>query len=228
MLRISLLLIVFIFNINLFGQGFGFGYLYNYSISNYKEIASDFYSQKGTAMCHNGFVRYHNDDGWNAIQMQVGYKKEKVSFTNDSEYIALSEGANANYNISDSINIKSIRFQLIDHIQIGDIGTDVDEQLLSINGGLYYEYVTNIERFDDRYKIDKAVFSSCFGFMVGFEYRVGLFTFGIRYENSLSDLLNRDYINNLIPQLNDASELRGLRMDPAYLTFYMGINFDFW
>ncbi|MBA7577553.1 hypothetical protein ES708_19406 [subsurface metagenome] len=65
------------------------------------------------------------------------------------------------------------------------------------------------------------------GIILGSEIRFAWFTLGFKYEKLLRDVLNHDYILSQDLNLENSTELRGLKLNPGMAYLYLGVNIDF-
>lgn len=210
-----------------FGQDIGLGYVFDYGSEFNPKIGTDFYSQKTQSKVHSVFIRFDSYYGLNGIQLQVGYKRDSIGFTNTSEYLAFENNEIINFNSEAFIIRESLKFAVIDHIQFGD----PDDFVFSINAGIFYEQSLSATKYIEgvKYKLKEEINTGCFGAIIGIELRAfGFLVVGAKYEKIFNDILNHDYINDLVPQSNNGSEMRGLRLDSQYATVYIGVNWQIW
>ncbi len=209
------------------GQGVGIGYNFDIGGSGYN-IPSGEYNQIAFAMTHNGFIRFHNRKGNNALQFMVGFRYDSLAFRNRSEFLSPDRSTMMQYNTNASIIRNAMKFSVINQTQLGRPGHVV----LSLNTGLFCEHTLKAARhgIDDSrsYALNEEINENAFGGILGLELRLAWFTIGYKYEQLFNDVLDHDYILSQELNLTNSSELRGLVMNPPMHFIYVGINLDFY
>ena len=209
----------------LYGQGSGLGYILDLGGSNYSQPSAD-YSQSIRTIIHNGFLRFHNDDGSVALQLMYGYRIDTVSFENYTRY-KTADGILTNYTTDAMLKRTAWRLAAVNQIQFGRPGRKV----FSLNVGAFYERTLNVKRFgrhdDIRYTLNNELNLHNFGIMMGAEVRFYCFTFGARFEKLFFDVIDHDYVKSQPLGTGYSSELRGLKMNPGMGFIYLGVNLDF-
>jgi hypothetical protein len=212
-------------NFPVFGQASGLGYMYDMGWSNFSHSEPD-YNQSIRTRIHNGFIRVHNNDGSNAVQILFGYRMDTVNFQNYSWYMA-SDGELKQFNTNAYLKRNAWRLGLINQMQFGKPGRIV----LAINTGGFYEHTIGGSRIGygdgNRYMLRSELNTHNLGIMLGAEIRLAWFTFGAKYEKLIKDVLDHDYILSQELSAENSSELRGLKMNPGMGFIYIGLNLDF-
>jgi hypothetical protein len=224
----TLLLICFVvFSIPSFGQGSGLGYNFDIGWSNYSQSTSA-YSQSIRTFTHNGFLRFHNAKGNNAIQLNFGYRMDTIHFENFSQFMGPDGNTLMEYNTNAFLKRNAWKLAVINQFQFGGKPGRI---VFSLNTGLFYERTIRALRasyYDEkRYELDDEVNKNNLGVIVGGELRLGWFTFGFKYEKLFRDVLNHDYILSQELNLENSTELRGLKLNPGMAYLYVGVNLDF-
>jgi len=209
----------------IYGQGSGIGYQLDIGGSNFSHSAP-YYDQSIRTYIHNGFIRFHNKDGSNAIQIMFGYRKDTVNFKNYSWFMA-PDGEMTQFNSNASLRRNAWRLGLVNQMQFGNPGRFV----FAINTGGFYEHTIDGSRNGhgdgNNYQLTSELNTHNLGIQLGAEIRLGWFTFGGRFEKLLYDVINHDYISSEELSTSNSSELRGLKMNPGMGYIYLGINLDF-
>lgn len=208
-----------------YGQGSGLGYMLDFGGSNFSHSSPD-YDQSIRTRIHNGYIRFHNKDGSNAVQILFGYRKDTVNFKNYSWYMN-PEGEMAQFNSNGSLIRDAWRLALINQKQFGKPGRFV----FALNAGGFYEHTISGSRTGQSdgytYQLTNELNTHNLGILLGVEVRLAWFTFGARFEKLVYDVINHDYILSQELNSSNSSELRGLKMNPGMGFIYLGINLDF-
>lgn len=210
-----------------FGQGSGLGYNFEIGWSNYSQPTSA-YGQSIRTFTHNGFLRFHNARGNNAIQLNVGYRIDTIYFQNFSQFMGPDGVTLLEYNTNALLSRNAWKFGIVNQFQFGGKPGKV---IFSLNAGLFYERSIRARRssyYDEkRYELDEEINKNNLGIILGGEMRFGWFTFGFKYEKLFMHVLNHDYILGQGLSLENSSELRGLKLNPGMAYIYLGVNLDF-
>jgi len=227
MKRILLLTLFVCCGISSFGQGSGLGYQFDFGWSN-KSNPSSAYGQSIRTFTHNGFIRFHNASGNNALQFMVGYRRDTIRFRNFSEFLSSDGSSMEQYHTNAMLRRNALKFAAINQFQFGGKPGRI---VFSLNTGLFYERTVRATRssYGDgwRYELNEEINKDNLGMIVGGEIRLFWFTFGFKYEKLFRDVLNHDYILSQELNVNNSTELRGLKLNPGMAYLYLGINLDF-
>ena len=207
--------------------GSGIGYIFDLGGSNWTQPNSDYFQSIST-YTHNGFIRFHNTKGTQAFQIMVGYRIDSIRFRNYSSFMAPDGQTMMNYNTDAYIKRNALKVAAINQFQFG---RRPGRFMVSLNTGMFYEYAIRASRFSFgdglRYKLDKELNRNNFGVVLGTEVRFWWFTIGCKYEKLIGDMLNHNYILSQELNLENSSELRGLRLNPGMWFLTLGVNLDF-
>ncbi len=227
MKKILLLICFVVFSIPSFGQGSGLGYNFDIGWSNYSQSTSA-YSQSIRTFTHNGFLRFHNAKGNNATQLSLGYRMDTIYFQNFSQFMGLDGNTLMEYNTNAFLRRNAWKFAVINQFQFGGKPGGI---IFSLNTGLFYERTIRARRssyYDEkRYELDEEINKNNLGVVLGGEMRLWWFTIGFKYEKLFRDVLNHDYILSQELNLENSTELRGLKLNPGMAYIYLGVNLDF-
>ena len=208
------------------GQGSGLGYMLDIGGSNFSPDNSN-YDQSIRTYIHNGFMRFHSQDGKNAIQISFGYRKDTISFQNHAFFMG-SDGNLNQYNTDAYLKRNAWRIGLLNQKQFG---RRPGRMMFAINAGGFYEHAINGSCYNMaegwKYDLDNELNTHNLGIILGAEMRFAWFTIGCKFEKLFRDMLNHDYILSQELSLDNSTELRGLKLNPAMGFIYLGINLDF-
>jgi len=206
--------------------GCGFGYNLDVGGSTFDQITAD-YNQSISRVTQNGFIRFHNESGRNALQFSAGLQKENVFFENYSDYMS-AEGAINQYNVSGLIKREALKFAVIDQLQFG---ARPGKLVFSLNAGFFLEHTLEAARCtrngDAIYLLDDEIVPNAVGGILGAEFRFGWFTIGYKAEKLFNDVLDHDYIIGQELNTENSTELRGIKMNPLMNHIYLGFSLDF-
>ena len=209
------------------GQGSGFGYLMDVGGSAFSQSTFE-YDQMIRSVTHNGFIRFHNESGHLATQLMLGYRTDKAFFQNFSDFLGADDVTMEEYNSDALIERYAWKFGLIEQLQFG---RHPGRFIFSLNPGLFYEYTVQAFRegnYDGiSYQLYDEINPHNLGYTLGFELRFRWITFGYKAEQLFRDVLDHDYILSQELNVNNSTELRGLKLNPLMHYFYFGINIDF-
>lgn len=226
MKRILLTLVLLVSFLVVFGQGSGLGYMLDIGGSNFTPDNS-VYHQSMTTYVHNGFIRFHNKRGNNAIQLFFGYRMDTVSFQNNA-YFMDRDGNLMNYNTNGYLKRNAWRIGMMNQKQFG---RRPGRLMFALNAGGFYEHGINGNCYSYsegwEYALDNELNTHNLGIILGAEMRFGWFTIGCKMEKLFRDMLNHDYILSQELSVDNSSELRGLKLNPTMGFIYLGINLDF-
>lgn len=218
-----LLLIIFL---TASGQGSGFGYMLDIGGSNFSPDNSA-YNQTIRTYIHNGFIRFHSHSGKNAINISFGYRKDTIAFQNYAYFMG-SDGNLRQYNTDAFLKRNAWRIGLMNQKQFG---RRPGRMMFSLNAGGFYEHAINGSCYalseGWKYNLGNELNTHNLGIILGAEMRFAWFTIGCKFEKLFRDMLNHDYILSQELSLDNSSELRGLKLNPAMGFIYLGINLDF-
>lgn len=207
--------------------GSGIGYIFDIGGSNWKQSNPDYFQSIRT-ITHNGFIRFHNTTGTNAFQLMVGYRIDSIRFRNYSSFLAPDGRTMMKFNTDAYLKRNAWKVAAINQLQFG---RRPGRFMVSLNTGLFYEYAIRASRFSfedrRRYKLNKELNRHNMGVILGGEVRLRWFTIGCKYEKLLGDMLNHNYILSEELNLENSSELRGLRLNPGMWFLTLGVNLDF-
>ncbi len=209
-----------------YGQGSGIGYMLDIGGSNFSPDNA-VYDQSIKTYIHNGFIRFHNQSGKNAIQIFASYRKDTISFQNDA-FIMGSDGDLMQYNTDAYLKRSAWRIGLLNQKQFG---RRPGKMMFALNAGGFYEHAIEGSCYEYsegwKYNLDNELNTHNLGIIMGAEIRFAWFTIGCKFEKLFRDMLNHDYILSQEPSLDNSSELRGLKLNPAMGFVYLGFNLDF-
>ncbi|MBA7704641.1 hypothetical protein ES703_113458 [subsurface metagenome] len=97
MKRILQLVCLIAISVPSLGQGSGVGYILDIGWSN-KSQSTPVYYQSIRTITHNGFIRFHNGKGNNALQLMAGYRMDTISFQNFSQFLGSDGTSMMQYN----------------------------------------------------------------------------------------------------------------------------------
>jgi hypothetical protein len=221
---LSHVLLVLVFSAS--GQGSGIGYMLDIGGSNFSQ-GNPVYNQSIRTFTHNGFIRFHDRSGKNAVQIVVGYRMDTVSFQNFSSYMS-NDGRLLQFNTDAYLKRSAWRIALVNQKQFGRKPGGL---MFSLNAGGFYEHTINGSCYDYsegwKYDLENELNTHNLGVLLGAEMRFGWFTIGCKMEKSFRDVLNHDYILSQELSSDNSSELRGLKMNPVMGFIYLGLNLDF-
>ncbi|MBA7527627.1 hypothetical protein ES705_19803 [subsurface metagenome] len=226
MKRILQLVCLIAISVPSLGQGSGVGYILDIGWSN-KSQSTPVYYQSIRTITHNGFIRFHNGKGNNALQLMAGYRMDTISFQNFSQFLGPDGTSMMQYNSNAFIRRDAWKFGVINQFQFGRPGRII----FSLNTGMFYERTIRATRYgyEDgwNYKLNMEINRDNLGIILGSEIRFAWFTLGFKYEKLLRDVLNHDYILSQDLNLENSTELRGLKLNPGMAYLYLGVNIDF-
>ena len=209
------------------GTGSGFGYLVDFGGSTFSQASPD-YNQSIGSITQNGFIRFHNESGHNAVQFMVGYKKESIFFQNYSDFLSPDGSEMLEFNTDALLKREAWKFSFINQMQFGQ---KPGKLMCSVNTGLFYEHTVKASRNgnngDWSYDLKNEIIPNNLGCILGAEIRFGWFTLGYKVEKLFWDVLDHDYILGQELNLSNSSELRGLKLNPWMNYIYLGFNIDF-
>jgi len=227
MRRILLFILFVCIGTSSFAQGFGLGYQFDIGWSN-KSNPSSAYDQSIRTYIHSGFIRFHNTGGNVALKFMIGYRSDTIRFRNYSAFLASDGSSMMQYNTNALLRRNAWRFGVINQYQFHIYTARI---VCSLNTGLFYEHTIRAIRSGSldgrRYLLDEELNRNNIGIIAGGEIRFVCFTLGFKYEKLFRDVLNHDYILSQDLNLNNSTELRGLRLNPGMAFLYLGISLDF-
>lgn len=208
-------------------QGSGFGYMIDLGGSTFSQATTE-YNQVIRSIAQNGFIRIHSPSGYNALQLMVGYKKERIPFRNYSDFLSADGNRMLQYNTDAQLRREAWKFCVIHQLQYGQMP---GKFMYSINTGLFYEHTTRLTRNENNgditYYLHNELVPNNLGFILGAEVRFEWFTIGYKMEKLFRDVLNHDYILSQELNLTNSTELRGIRLNPWMHYLCLGFNIDF-
>jgi len=227
MKRLYSILILIVIVVSANAQGSGFGYLIDFGGSTFSQASSE-YDQGIRSITQNGFIRFHNASGNNALQFMIGYKRENIPFQNYSDFLSPDGNEMMQYNTDARLRREAWKVCVINQLQFG---RKPGKLMYSFNSGLFYEHTTNLTRNDYNgdwtYDLQDELVPNNLGIILGAEVRIGWFTIGYKMEKLFWDVLDHDYILSQELNLTNSSELRGLKLNPCMNYLYLGFNIDF-
>jgi hypothetical protein len=227
MTHILLILILSVAVISSNAQGTGIGYMIDIGGSSFSQISPE-YNQGIGSITQNGFVRFHDASGHNALQLMVGYKKEHTFFQNYSDFLSSDGTEMLQYNTDAQIRREAWKICIIDQWQFG---RQPGKLMYSLNTGLFYEQTRNATRNDINgdwtYDLQEEIRPANLGCILGAEVRFDWFTIGYKMEKLFWDILDHDYIIGEELNFSNSSELRGLKLNPWMHYLCLGVNLDF-
>jgi hypothetical protein len=188
---------------------------------------NSYYNQSIRTYIHNGFIRFHNRSGKNAVQISFGYRKDTISFQNHALFMN-SNGNLMQYNTDAFMKRNAWRIGLMNQKQFG---RRPGRLMFALNAGGFYEHAIkgSCSAYGEgwKYDLDKELNTHNLGVTIGAEMRFLWFTIGCRMEKLFRDMLNHDYILSQELSVDNSSELRGLKLNPTMGFIYLGVNLDF-
>lgn len=210
-----------------YSQGSGIGYQLDLGGSWYNQECPD-YRQSIRTITHNGFIRFHNQSGNNAVKLMIGYRTDTIPFKNYSSFLVPDNLSMMHYSTNAYIKRNAWRFAAINQFQFGQ---KPGRFLFSVNTGLFYERNIRARRssIDDDYVyvLHEEIIKNNLGVIAGGELRIFWFTVGIKYEKLIRDILNHDFILSQELNTTNSTELRGLKLNPGMFFIHLGVNIDF-
>lgn len=217
---------LFLLSLQCYGQGSGIGYMLDLGVKKNFKVASG-YSQSMETITHNGFIRFHNEEGNNAVQFQIGFRTDSINFENYSDFLSDDNLTMDSYMVTAYLKRHAWKFSLLNQFQMGK---RPGKFMFAINTGIFYEYTQDISRHgitdEVNYELNDEINRHNFGMLLGTEIRFSWFTIGYKYEKMFFDMLNHNVINSCLPGHYTCNELRGLKLNPGMSYFYLGINID--
>lgn len=162
------------------------------------------------------------------MKFMIGYRSDTIRFRNYSAFLASDGSSMMQYNTNAILRRNAWRFGVINQYQFHIYTARI---VCSLNTGLFYEHTIRAIRSGSldgrRYLLDEELNRNNIGIIAGGEIRFVCFTLGFKYEKLFRDVLNHDYILSQDLNLNNSTELRGLRLNPGMAFLYLGISLDF-